>query len=233
MNRKALVKIALVVGVTGMTLSYQACSRVSGQAGSSPNSKFNSGSNMNGGTTTDNPKPTVSVLIANSSGNATGSAQLCLGEIRFSGANAGATASANSSTNWGMSGFHQPTDFYSMEETNKFLEAMWQYTESLMGMNFTVLPQGNFVKSIPLTPGTYTDVDLTLDQNCSYGSLSVPTAGGVLEFQDPLVLHFVGNINLAKPGQVVLNIGGILDALANAKSATDVKAILATVTGTF
>jgi hypothetical protein len=137
-----------------------------------------------------------------------------------------------------MAGFYGGAfSYYSPQKMmggdDQFLAAIMEYTMSLMGMNIDLMPQGSFVKMLPLAPGSYTNVDLTLEHACAFGSLAVPTDSGVLQTSDPLVLRFVGNADLAQSSKVVLNVGDILDALSNARNSADVKAITASVNGTF
>jgi hypothetical protein len=228
----------VIATLVGLTLGFQNCSHSKSNSSQAP-SNTSSGSGKNGGTTTDNPKPTVDVVIAGSGEKTETSAQLCLGQITFTGADGvQARSAAPAATPSPSSSSYMPdmSAFYKAAitgDTSQMMASIMQYTESLMGMSLMLASTSNYVTSIPMSMASYTSADLSLDSSCPYGSLSVPTDAGLLNVAGAQVLHFTGNVNLVQSRQIVLNVQDILSALSSAQSGADVTAILAKVSGNF
>jgi hypothetical protein len=222
-----VIRLLFIAGITLMTLGYQACSQIG-----SPSSASSSGSsNKMGGTTTDNPMAAVNVVLVNS--GISSNIQLCLGQIQFSNSTLAAPSGALTADSpfptsiesiW-PAGMVTPSNDGNLDQMYAEIEQEYQ--------NFTVVPQGSLVQSVSVASGLYTNVGLTLQDNCPYGSISVTTANGVITSSAPMVLHFTGNLTVSTSGQFVLDLGNISTALENAQTPADLSSILSSVSGTF
>jgi hypothetical protein len=238
MKRQVLMKTVVLVSLLALPLTYQACSPALQQ---SP-----SGMEINGGgTTTDNPKPTIDVSVVNSAGTVSGNVQLCLDEIYFSGTNtssqsASLAGSPSASNQYARSFYPSPSTYMptagmgaSYYASAQVLQDLMQYTQSLWGMTFMMGAPSSFLKTIPIVPAAYTDVDLRLGQSCSFGSLSMMTPSGRIDVDEPLTLHFSGAGHLLTSGELSLDATEIMSALSTARNAAEIKATLSSVAGRF
>ncbi len=77
------INTLLIVFLTGLTLTYQACSPTDGFKSGKSSSGRPDDFSMSGGTTTDNPKPTTSLEVEEYGAANTADIRLCVYEIRF------------------------------------------------------------------------------------------------------------------------------------------------------
>ncbi len=215
----ARVKTALVaVLVGGALMSYQNCSgpqgfRYKGHPGMMDDGK--GGLFHSGGTTTDNPKPTLTLqvgnfqsVIANSSGPAP-QIFLCVSEIRFEKATNGAD-----DTRIKMDGTMQNpegTDFLQgVADERKFI---------------ALRPEGTVINSIDVPVGNYQRIELRLRGDCGGVAAAVKNANGEILLREDADVRFSGSIvvNGDNVSRLVLNMDSMVAALANAKNSRDIE----------
>lgn len=256
-------QIVILVGISGLlTAGFQACSPgnyqgssgvQSGEAGAGKG--FDMGASLAGGTSTDNPKPTLDIRLdgytePGSASQQSGAAQpqLCLGEIVFGQGDTSTAPPAPqsqqarepSSRDSGGLGSMIAKLFSSqaanLEKQLAALGAQFNilFSESFEGESLDVTPEGSLVRSIPYRPGSYNRVDVRLEPSCGGSSLKYMSALGSTTLQEPVTLHFVGNLDLSG-GQSVLTLKAdrIFSALRSTRSVDEAKSILQSEIGSF
>ena len=172
MKGQRYIKIALLTAVTGVTLGYQACSdtKFQGQSGlssQSPSSIDDPGKSgtpvtpaPSGGTTTDNPKPTIDVVMSGYDQTLVQGAQLCVSQVKLTKASAVQSQRGHERSHLANSSFvsfhQQLSKLFSFDFNNLSME---------------LAPQGTAFSSLLVPPGDYTELTVTLRAGCPAGSL--------------------------------------------------------------
>lgn len=231
----------VVLTLTGVVCAYQACSQQAGfarpAAGSSKMGEFpgtdylDDGKNRslpsNGGTTTDNPKPTLDVVMAgyDEQSAPVQDVQMCVGKIRFYRA----TASFSNA-------FSSFADSLTSQILSRFGINSGNYVQQdLDGQAVQISPGGTVIKNLSIPAGTYAQVDIELEDDCSFGSLTfINGKGRRVTSDDDETLVFTGSITI-HPGdpRVLLNLQPLMSALSRADDEDDVEDILAQYDGYF
>lgn len=246
MSSQGYVKLAVISVVAVSTLlCFQNCGRSGFQAKSYGSEGTGKGQldSFGGGTTTDNPKPTVNVVLNQYSAGGVQAANICAKSMSFSANNAPSVTSIASTTTASTSGSGNGNGTGNVGSGNGnfngngagFDPSQFQFFDSYFAAlaNLALNPMGTFVNQLVLPSGTYQAIDLVLDPSCG-SSLAINNNFGSVVSTEPLTLHFIGNLTLA-PGDTTLplNIQPILLALAGAQTPADIKAIVAATQGTF
>lgn len=164
----------------------------------------------NGGTTTDNPKPSIDVSIMPHSVAAIGETQICVEDVKFKLVNSHGGSSISIS--------------------------MWiaaiRLASQLRGRNILVVKEGAYVDAFKIERGNFNLVELILDDDCAADhSLAVRNTYGSFGSKDRITLRFDGTSGGS--GSLQLNMQPMLEALSRAQSAEDIGRLLQGVRGTF
>lgn len=238
MSRSGTLRsFAVLAAAVAVTFGYQACAPSNFQSRNTASVDQAGGKNAGlsgGGTTTDNPKPTVDVVINGYDTSGVQNPRLCLGQIQVGGQAGSAlaatkTAERDPSSTPGSCG-------------ENFFNALWSWLDnSLFAQDFSdldrllaLLPEGTFLTSMNLPVGQYDQIDLALNTTCPGGSLSLQNQSGTITMSEPLTVHFSGDLRL-DPGteRLTLDIGPVLSDLASARDRDDVRRILRRTYGRF
>jgi hypothetical protein len=166
---------------------------------------------MSGGTTTDNPKPTIDVMIKPHSVAAIQNATICVEDVKFRKASRLRIFST---------------------EAKAMKKAAADLTSRLKGRDITIFKEGTFIDSFELPRGDYNLVELVLDDDCQADkSLTVINAGGAYGAKEHLTLRFDGNGSGG--GILQLNMQAYLDVLTHVRSNSDIRRALDGVRGSF
>ena len=199
-----------------MLVSFQNCSPP-GQTSRDPASTE---IQMNGGTTTDNPKATINVSIMPHSVVSIAEATICVEDVRF-----------RRVTNQAQNFWSQM--FRSSSTTNDELRAAGKnLARQLAGRDISISREGTFIDAFVLPRGDYNVVELVLDDDCEADkSFTLRNATGALSTKDKVTLRFDGNGSISESLQ--LNMQPVLEALSQAQSSSEIKRTLEEVRGTF
>lgn len=180
----------MIASLTVLVLSYQACS--------DPNAGFKSthaaGGTVyaSGGTTTDNPKPTLTVGIDPFPTTTEGPQILiCVTEIRIG--KDGSQITVDSAPKW-----------------------------------IELNPKGTLVNpDVRIPPGTYSQMQLRLDDKCNGASIDVINSHGHFEMSKRADLKFSGSVVVdAKANHIDLDMSNIVTALNQVKESEDLEKAL-------
>lgn len=231
-----LVRIGLVLGLTGFMLAgYQNCSQnrfdaetanrtsasVSGADGGTIKDPGNPAAG--GGTTTDNPKPTIDIGMNAYDGATMAGAQICVQQIKL--IKARTEESRRHAHADDVVAHPVPNGFGGM---TVLLSSGRSVAQEMGNLAVNVAPQGTLVASLPFPMGKYEELQFALKPACGGSSLSfVNAAGKSIALADSATLKFKGKfaLNSASP-QLIVNVQSLMSALAKAKDAKDAKDIL-------
>ncbi len=196
------LKVTLVACLAGVgLLSFQNCSpqgfKFKGQPGVSSDDGI---LRHNGGTTTDNPKPTVSLQVgafADAIPSSTTGLDifLCVSEIRFEKA----------------------------EDEGRDERLSLKGAERFVHLN----PSGTVLANLDVPVGNYGRIELRLSDECNDIAASVKNANGEFKSDEEAHVRFSGAIaNNGSLSRLVLNMDSMISGLANAKSSGDIERIL-------
>lgn len=196
--RSKLFGAAVFMGV--VMFGFQNCSprgfQFKGQPGASPQE----GVLQNGGTTTDNPKPTVTLQIGafaniDSTDNAPPQIFLCISEIRF----------------------RKPAD--DGDDVRIELRGERKYV--------TLNPTGTDLGPIDVPSGNYGRIELRLSEACDGIAAAVRNTHGDFSTDEDTDLRFSGSIaNNGNLSRLVLNMDEMVRDLAEAQNANQLERIL-------
>ncbi len=196
----ARIKTVLIAVFMGLGLmSYQNCSpqgfKFKGQPGPSGEGILQ----QNGGTTTDNPKPTVSLQVGAFedvvSGAATPEILLCVSEIRFLKAD------------------------NDQDDVRIDLNGEKQF--------IALKPEGTVLDLIDVPVGNYGRIELRLEANCAGASAAVKNSNGEFATSDEVHVRFRGSIaNNGNIKRLILDMDQMVEGLAVAKNRSDVEEAL-------
>lgn len=191
MVRVSHINLFMIALVTGLTLSYQACSPGDGMRFKHTPGQTGGGwaPQANGGTTTDNPKPTVTVEVGGFPEEGSGSVnmQLCVDELRF--------------RNDGEDDDHE----YRVE-----FRAKW----------ITLSPAGTLIDNNLQVPfGSYERIDLKLSNDCGGAYATVTNANGTFAATEEVDLRFSGAVTVAgASSKLILDMSNMITAALRATS---------------
>lgn len=198
-------------------VSFQNCSPVSN------GSRGPAGIEMQqqtGGTTTDNPKPTVQVSIMPHSVAAVGELTICVEDVRFKRESVQTLGGHSFRTN--------------SVGDNDLRKAGKDLARKLRGRDITIVKEGTFIDAFSLPRGDYNVVELILDDECEADkSLTVRTAHGALSTKERVTLRFDGNGRAAGTEALQLNMHSILEALTNIQTGGEIRRTLEAARGNF
>ncbi|MBX3021767.1 MAG: hypothetical protein KF799_08840 [Bdellovibrionales bacterium] len=254
MKQTGFIKLALVLVVTGLTMGYQACSQNS-FGGRGPASENINNSTLgtpilpddgkppglppaqnNGGTTTDNPKPTIDLTMGGYNTRDVQSAELCLGQIKLYAADGTIAAIQGSSS----SGQPQTNPYDTIQLWQDFM-ALAGYgsssntylQESLNNQRIILSPSGTYMQAVQLPAGEYQQVDLELSTNCNGGnSFAMMNSYARISVRQAVTMHFVGHAKItAADPSLTLTVAPVMTALRSARTSADVERVLESAAG--
>lgn len=230
MKESGFIKLALILGLTAITLGFQNCSQTMQFSSSARPSQSTQASN--GGTTTDNPKPTVDVSMGAYDPADVQSADLCLGEIRMSNA-------ANNVTSYSKGSFFElvlaallkpsvslgtsiSSSSFSYSGSSSYSNSITQFRQSLGNQLVSALPSGTYLQPVTVPPGTYDQVEIRLSDSCANTSLALQNRQGRISLRRGVTMRFVGSLSItATDQQLRLNLAPIMSALGRAHDAAE------------
>lgn len=190
--------VLIALGLGGALLTYQNCSGPQGyRYKGSPGMLDGGGLHQNGGTTTDNPKPTVSVQVG-SYEDIPNAPQifLCVAEIRFEKASNGA----------------DDTRINMASGESRYVN---------------LRPEGTVIQDLDVPTGNYERIRMRLSSSCDGISAAVANANGEFALSESVDMEFSGRIVVSGSlKQLALNMDSMIASLAKAKSARDVQRAL-------
>lgn len=233
-----LVRIGLVVGLTGFMLAgYQNCSQNKFDSGSADRtsasvSSVDGGSPKDpglpvsgGGTTTDNPKPTIDIgMNAYDPATMSAGAQICVQQVKL-------IKSRVEDANRRLASVEEvvaqtvPNGFGGL---SVILASGRSVAQDLGGLAVNVAPQGTLIASLPFPMGKYDELQFALKPGCGGSSLTyVNAAGKTITLNETATLKFKGKyaLNAANP-QLIVAVQPLMTALAKAKDAKEAKDVL-------
>lgn len=160
---------------------------------------------QNGGTSTDNPKPTVSLQIGEFAstlppGTAAPKILLCVSEIRFEKLISSPDPNAPDSTR------------IRIPDENKLVE---------------LKPDGTLIDVLNIPVGNYGRIELRLRADCGGVSAAVTNANGEIQVNSDMDVRFAGSIsNNGNLSKVVLNMDQMISRLATATRSRQIERAL-------
>jgi len=201
MVRVTHINAFVIALITGLTLSYQACSPADGMRFKhTPGGGGNGGwaPQANGGTTTDNPKPTVTVEVGGfpEEGSSSVNIKLCVSkmELRRAGDGGGDEIEVRMTPKW-----------------------------------ITLSPAGTLIDdglSVPF--GNYERIEMNLSSACSGAYATVTNAFGSFAATDDVSMRFSGEVAVAGPGsKLILDMSDMISRSMRAASNAEFQSALA------
>lgn len=227
MKASGLRSLVLIAGLTVLTLGHQNCSQATSFSSKSQTMGQSSTAPIanNGGTTTDNPKPTVDLTMGGFDPGDVQNAELCLGELTIYNS---ASESSNSGSGSSGSSSHSALSVFEIVFGTLFKSSgsssSLRFSQSLGNQPVTALPSGTYLQPVMIPAGTYDQVEVRLSDNCNKTSMAIQNRNGRIQVRKDVTMRFSGSLTVY-PGdpQLRLNLAPIMSALSNARDSKDVE----------